>query len=153
MTNIIEKLRTDHRNLKAVMDKLERIIEAGQMKKEDVDPLFQEFKERFDIHDKIEDKIVYPTLQEHSETTFVANKGSQAHHVVELSIMELRAFPYTSEAWGAKFAVVRDSILTHMAEEEEKLFPLMERSLDREKLESLGNQAVEYEEKRKSSFF
>jgi hemerythrin superfamily protein len=135
--NAIDQLREDHKNLLSVMDELEDEINNNTGNYQD---LFQEFKQIFNMHDKAEDEIVYPVLKEYPDLNKLILKGYQAHHVVEVGILELRITPYTSETWGPKFLVVKDSILSHMTEEEQQLFPLATNHLDQQKLQQMGEE-------------
>jgi len=133
-------LKNDHEQLKNVMGDLETAIDANH---ENYDALFQNFKHLFDIHDKAEDDIFYPALKNFPELKKLVNKGYQAHHIVEVAILELKLTPYGNESWGPRFSVVRDSILTHMTEEEKQLFPKVKELLEKNELESLGHKIKE----------
>lgn len=133
----IEILKNDHENLISVMANLEAAIDANH---ESYDELFQKFKHLFYIHDKAEDDVFYPALKKYPELKKLVNKGYQAHHIVEVAILELKLTPYSNESWGPRFSVVRDCILTHMAEEEEQLFPKVINLLDKNELENLGRE-------------
>lgn len=133
--NAIEILRNDHEHLITVMANLEAAIDAHHA---GCDELFQKFKHLFDIHDKAEDDVFYPALKKFPELKKLVDKGYQAHHIVEVAILELKLTPYGNESWGPRFSVVRDSILAHMSEEEEQLFPKVVNLLDKDELENLG---------------
>ncbi len=136
--NIIQLLKKDHAELEAVMDKL---VKLKNHESDSAQKLFDQFKKLFYTHDKVEDKIIYPALIDNKELRPIVLKGYQAHHVVELGILELKLLPFSSENWGPKFAVVRDCIITHAGEEEELLFPEMSKLLDAKKLRELAEQA------------
>ena len=138
-TNAIDILKEDHKNLILVMDKLE---EALNNNSDDYVNLFQDFKKLFSDHDDSEDKILYPALIEYPELNKLILKGYQAHHMVKVGLLELRIAPYKSEAWEPKFLVIKDSLLAHMSEEENKIFSLASTYLDQSKLENLGNEIV-----------
>ena len=136
----IDILIDDHKKLISVMNKLEKEIDKN---KSDYASLFQDFKKLFKMHDEAEDEIIYPALKEFSDLERLVLKGYQAHHMVEVGILELRATPYTSETWGPKLLVVKDSILAHMAEEEQLLFPAAKNHLDKSTLRKLGKEVRE----------
>ncbi len=138
--NIIDILITDHHTLIDVMNQLINAIEASS---DECDQLFRAFRTTFDQHDDAEENILYPALKQINELKRIVLKGFQAHHVVKVGILELRLLPYTSESWGPKFSVVRDSILLHMEEEEEKLFPLAQTLLSANELEKFGDILIE----------
>jgi hemerythrin-like domain-containing protein len=141
--NIFEQLKSDHAKLKSVMDQTEESINRDG---KEIDDLFQEFKELFQQHDNVEDKIVYPALRKHEELNKLTLKSYQAHHVAEVGILELRLLPYQSETWGPKFLVIKDSILKHIDDEENILFPKAEKLLDSSEKEALAAQYKDYVE-------
>lgn len=138
--NVIDVLKDGHQQLIKVMDELEA---AADKNAENCDALFQKFKSLFNEHDEIEDKIFYPALKAHPQLNKIANKGYQAHHMVEIGILELRLVPYNSESWGPKFSVIKDSVVTHINEEENVLFPHVSTLFSEQELSNMGQQALE----------
>jgi hemerythrin superfamily protein len=133
--NAIQILKKDHKKLIDLMDKIEV---SAQNSHKDLDKLFTEFKKEFSLHDESEDNIVYPTFIKHKELKPLILKGYQAHHVVEVGILELRLLPFNSESWLPKFLVIKDSILTHAKEEEKLLFPTASKVINEQTLIKLG---------------
>lgn len=140
--NITDLLRSDHESLIKLMMEMENKIIIRE-ENETLDTLFQSFRKMFTEHDNIEEKVFYPALKNFEETYQLILKASQAHHMVNVGIMELRLLPYTSENWGPKFLVIKDSILSHISEEELKLFKKAEELIDNTQLEELGKKAME----------
>lgn len=142
--NVFEILTEDHQKIKAVMDKIENITDTSD---QICDQLFQEFKKLFNLHDKIEDDIVYPALIDIPELTRLIRKSYQAHHVVEVALLELRMTPYANDNWIAKFSVTRDSILKHIEEEETKIFPTAKEKLSQNTIDDLTQRTNALKEK------
>ena len=145
--NIFTMLKNDHKELLAVMDKM--LVSSNQETKK-FDESFQKFKAEFMLHDKIEDEILYPKLLEIPELKQLILKSYQAHHVVEVAILELRITPYSNENWLPKFSVVYDCIKHHIEEEESVVFPEAEKLLDKNEMDNLTAMAKEYKDKNKS---
>jgi len=142
--NLLDALMEDHKKIKTVMDS----IEVSADKSDDsCDKYFQEFKKLFNVHDKIEDEIVYPKLLQFPELKKLVRKAYQAHHVVEVAILELRLTPYSSENWLAKFSVMHDGILKHIEEEEEMIFPKAKELIDNEAMTEMTIKANKVREK------
>lgn len=135
--NAIKILENDHQELIQVMDKLEKLLSS---KNADCDASFQRFKELFNAHDAAEDEIIYPRFKEKEELHKLILKGYQAHHVVHVGILELRLLPYESETWAPKFAVIKDSILAHIEEEEKKIFPFASKLFSDAELDKIGQE-------------
>ncbi len=137
--NAIALLKKDHEELIEIMAKLEFAADNGA----EVDKLFQDFKKSFHQHDNAEDEIIYPVFKDIPEFKKLINKGYQAHHIVEVALLELRLIPFLSESWAPKFSVLRDSILVHLEEEENVLFPMAEAKVSEEILNRLGNKILQ----------
>jgi hemerythrin-like domain-containing protein len=134
--NAIEILENDHQEIIIVMEELEGMLSTEDA---DYDATFQKFKQLFKEHDEAEDEVVYPRLKEHEELRKLILKGYQAHNVVHSGILQLRLWPYATETWGAKFAVVKDCILTHI-EEEKKVFSLASTLCTAQELQEMGEE-------------
>lgn len=142
--NAIDILKDDHKKLISVMEQLEVV---AKKQTDECDALFQQFKNLYNLHDDAEDKIIYPACKKLPQLEWLVRKSYQAHHVVEVALLELRLMPYTGETWGPKFSVVRDSILTHIHEEENALFSQAASLLSNEELNNLGKQILEQRNK------
>lgn len=139
--DIIEFLIHQHQELKNCMEEL---VEAADRKDDHLDNVFQQFKQLFQKHDTIEDRIVYPLFKKYNELEKLVLKGYQAHHMVEVGILELRVTPYHSESWLPKFMVIMDSIHHHMGEEENELFPNAKKLVAKDEMAEMLTRAQEY---------
>lgn len=147
-TDAIAQLKKDHENLKGIMAELEK---AAYSHDERLSELFKRFRDTFNLHDRLEDEVLYPEMQKHSELKDFALKGWQAHHIVEVGILELRLLPFSSDWWAPKFAVIQQSILTHMDEEENQFFPQVEKIMSQEVLSRLNKEMNDLRERAESS--
>jgi hemerythrin-like domain-containing protein len=140
--NIIDKLENDHEEVRAIMAELTLLLNSNDDsdKKQE---LFDKFKEAYSKHTKIEENIVYPAFEKYPELQKLARKGYQAHHVVDVGLLELKLWPFSSDSWEPKFSVIQDSILTHMEEEENMLFEEARDIVDETELVKLREQAEE----------
>jgi hemerythrin superfamily protein len=87
-------------------------------------------------HDVIEQKLFYPFCREISDQAEnLILRAQEAHHAMNVSITELLVLPF-SERYFAKFHTLKQAVLAHMREEENEIFPLIERS--GEDLDELG---------------
>lgn len=146
MKTILEILKEDHQKLINTMQTLADCKETGtngDAESATQAELFNQFKEEFKLHDDAEESIFYPELKKHPTLESLVTKGVAAHHLVKMGILELRVVPFHHEKWPAKFAVIQDSILSHMQEEETLLFPQVSTLLSRELLEAIGNKVLD----------
>ena len=90
------------------------------------------------VHEAIEEKVLYPALKPHAEAHDIVLEGYQEHHVADLIIRELHQLAKNDEKWGAKFKVLEENIAHHIEEEERKMFPTARAVLTTEELNELG---------------
>ena len=90
------------------------------------------------VHELIEEKVLYPALASVKAARAIVLEGSQEHHVADVLLKELHRMSKSDERWGAKFRVLQESIEHHIEEEERRMFPIARGTLDREALHALG---------------
>ncbi len=128
-------LETDHRRFEQLLkdgeDTTERAIKG---RGEVLDALTSELN----VHEAIEEQILYPALRPHAEAHAIVLEGIEEHHVADILIKELHQVRKDNEKWGAKFKVLKESVEHHIQEEERKMFPVARGVLPREELLALG---------------
>ena len=90
------------------------------------------------VHELIEEKVLYPALASVKAARAIVLEGSQEHHVADVLLKELHRMSKSDERWGAKLKVLQESIEHHIEEEERRMFPIARGALDREALHALG---------------
>ena len=90
------------------------------------------------IHELIEESLLYPALKPHEEARDIVLEGYEEHHVADLIARELQTLAKSDEKWGAKFKVFKESIEHHIEEEEGKMFRIARAVLSRDELLALG---------------
>lgn len=119
---LTEQLRRDHRRLRALFDEFE---DADEDRRESV---AEEALSLLRTHDLIERTILYPqAFRERGIPRSLVLSCEEAHHVVRLLMAELSLRPYTGR-YFAKFSKLMTGVRAHIVEEEEELFPAIERS-------------------------
>ncbi len=90
------------------------------------------------LHELIEEKILYPALKDHPEAKDIVLEGYQEHHVADVLVKELHELARDDEKWGAKFKVLQESIEHHIKEEEGKMFRTARGIFSREDLQQMA---------------
>jgi len=90
------------------------------------------------VHEIIEEQVLYPALKPHAEARDIVLEGFQEHHVADLIVKELHDLSKDDERWGAKFKVLKESLEHHIEEEEGTMFPTARQVFSGEELEDLG---------------
>jgi iron-sulfur cluster repair protein YtfE (RIC family) len=96
------------------------------------------------LHMLSEERIFYQELLNQPDVADVIKKSYQSHHLVDVATHELKTLSYTHEQWLPKFQAIRDNILTHMAEEENLLFPMLKVTLSETQLMAIGDKMLDY---------
>jgi hemerythrin-like domain-containing protein len=144
----IALLESDHRRfedlLKQGEDTTERAVKGRTA-------LLDTLTAALNVHELIEEKVLYPALKPHAETRDIVLEGFEEHHVADLIVKELNDLAKDNEQWGAKFKVLQESLEHHIKEEERNMFPNARRVLSREELQDLGTRmrALKAEEERR----
>ena len=128
-------LEADHRRFEKLLEQGEATTERGAKRRSE---LLNTLTAALNVHEAIEEKILYPALKPHAETHDIVLEGYQEHHVADLIIRELHKLAKNNEKWGAKFKVLEESIAHHIEEEERKMFPTARAVLTTEELNELG---------------
>jgi hemerythrin-like domain-containing protein len=90
------------------------------------------------IHELIEEKIIYPALKPHPEARDIVLEGFQEHHVADLLVKELHTLSSNNEQWGPKLKVLKENIEHHIREEEGEMFRTARGVFSREELQEMG---------------
>jgi hemerythrin superfamily protein len=130
----IRIIKQDHRRVKVLFRRLEQAKSKAERQK-----VGEEIIEELSVHATIEEQLIYPWLRnaKGGRSTDAVLNALEEHHAMKLVLAELDAMDAGDERYKAKFHVVREAVESHIEEEEQKLLPLLERSLDAETSENL----------------
>lgn len=123
-------LKTQHRKVISALKKMEK------GKKELRLELLEEISNDLAAHMAIEQEIFYPAISEIDED--LIQEAYEEHSIAELALKRLRATDPDSEAFRPRVVALRELLEHHIEEEEEELFPKVEKQIDDEELEALG---------------
>lgn len=128
-------LEADHRRLEELLrqgeDTTERAVKGRTA-------LLDTLTAELNMHELIEEKVLYPALRAHPEARDIVLEGYEEHHVADLIVKELHGLARSDEQWGAKFKVLRENIEHHIKEEEGEMFRTARAVLSRDDLQALG---------------
>jgi hypothetical protein len=128
-------LETDHRRLEALLEKGARTTSRAVKARKD---LLDSLTSALNVHELIEEKLLYPALEAHREATDIVLEGYQEHHVADIIVKELHGCAINDAQWGAKFKVLKENIEHHIKEEEGEMFRTARAVLGRDELLALG---------------
>lgn len=128
-------LETDHRRFEDLLKRGEETTTRGVKARTQ---LLKTLTAELNVHELIEEQVLYPALESHGQARDVVLEGYQEHHVADVLINELHALAKDDEKWGAKFKVLKESIEHHIQEEEGNMFRTARGVLSRDELRELG---------------
>ena len=128
-------LESDHRRFEDLLKQGEETTERAVNART---TLLDRLTAALNVHELIEEKVLYPALKPHSEAREVVLEGFEEHHVADVLVKELHDLAKDNERWGAKFKVLQESIEHHIEEEENVMFPAARRVLSADALQQLG---------------
>jgi hypothetical protein len=115
----IALLERDHRRFEDLLKQGEETTERAVKGRTE---LLKTLTTELNLHELIEEKILYPALKTHPEARDIVLEGFQEHHVADVLTRELHGLPPDDEQWGAKFKVLKESLEHHIQEEEGEMF-------------------------------
>jgi hemerythrin-like domain-containing protein len=122
-------LKTQHRKVEALFKKLE----SGRS---DPQTVLHELANSLAAHMAIEHELFYPAVKEVDDE--MVNESWEEHSLAELALKRLLATDPEDEAFAARVTALKELIEHHVEEEEETLFPEVEKAISEETLSSMG---------------
>jgi len=129
MMNATSLLESQHRKVEALFAKLEK-------GKSDPKPVLEELANSLAAHMAIEQDIFYPAIKEVDSD--LVNESFEEHALAEVALKRLLATDPEDEAFDARVTALKELIEHHVKEEEEELFPEVQKALGDEVLAKLG---------------
>lgn len=128
VTQLLEK---QHREVKAIFKKLENGAPSSGT-------LLQELADNLAAHMAIEQEIYYPAVKSIKEDLIL--ESYEEHSLAELGLKRLLATRSSDASFDAKVTACKELIEHHVEEEEEDLFPAVDRKMNAEQLADLAAQ-------------
>jgi hemerythrin superfamily protein len=136
----IDKLKSDHREVEGLFREIAE-AEGPEEKR----ALFEELADKLAVHSAIEENHFYPAAKSR-ETANQLLEAVEEHLSVKRLISDLLRTDAEDEAFEAKLAVLQEQVDHHVTEEEDILFPKVERLLDATALNELEQEMMAMEE-------
>jgi hypothetical protein len=128
-------LEADHRRFERLLaDGAKTTPRAAKSRRE----LLATLAAELNVHEALEEKLLYPALRPHAAAQDIVLEGYQEHHVADLVLAELQRLATRDEQWAPKFKVLKESLEHHIQEEERQMFRVARGVLDRDALARLG---------------
>lgn len=144
--DIFGALVVDHNKHRELLDALE----ATSGDTHERTALFEELTYELKAHALAEEQALWSTVLRKPEITEDGRHAVAEHKELDDMLNDLAATNMKTQEWSAKFGALKDEYLHHIGEEEEELFPDVEKHLDEADLEYMAGvfksrKAVEFE--------
>ena len=135
--NAIQFLISEHNKVRLALAEIENPVNSFETRRK----LFEKLSHEIIAHEKVEEKKWYPHFSDILD--------SRVNHLVndaKYAANEIEKFKHISDekAWNDKFVNFKKAVEHHAAEEEIKLFPVVEQLLDQDQLDKIGVELMEY---------
>jgi len=121
-------LKQQHRNVEALFAK----IEAGEPE------ALKDLASALAAHMAIEHEFFYPKSREVDDDAVL--EAFEEHSIAETALKRALATDPDDESFDARVKVLKELIEHHVEEEEDELFPEVEKEISSEQLEAMGEQ-------------
>jgi hemerythrin superfamily protein len=136
-TSVTQLVVCDHRKVQGHIDAYNK--EVGPEKRQ---ALVHEMIRDLSIHSSCEELVLYPFIKLHVGET-AAKQLLDEQVATEQLLYELDNMKVGDPGFQAKFDTMVKNLLLHMKEEEEEIFPLLEKQVSDTKLKELGSEWLE----------
>ena len=134
-TNAITLLKTDHGNVENLFAQFESTADGAYAEKRRI---VDHIIEQLSRHASVEEQIFYPGLRGIPDLHRTVLESLEEHHAAKLALSELEKLPANAERFDAKTTVLIENVRHHVEEEENELFPLVEKHIPFSDLQIMG---------------
>lgn len=130
--NAIKMLKKQHQEVAKMFKEFEGAKSAPARRK-----LFEQIADALAVHAAIEERHFYPAVKE-DQTEDILLESVEEHLEIKRVIADLLAMEPDDENFDAKVKVLQENVDHHVEEEQDELFPKVEKLIDAETLEAIG---------------
>ena len=130
--NAIKMLKQQHQEVEKMFEAFENAKAAGARRK-----IFEQIADALAVHAAIEERHFYPAVKK-EQTEDILLESVEEHLEIKRVIADLLAMEADDENFEAKVKVLQEDVEHHVAEEQDELFPKVEKLFDKETLEAIG---------------
>lgn len=151
MPNPITIITDDHRSVESLFKEFEALGDTRTSEKETI---AKQIIKELTIHADMEENNLYPKLKEVlvGDDAKLIEEARAEHHIANVVLLELKVMSVENPQFIARMKVLKENVMHHIKEEEEKILPLASKALTSLQLERLGSDMEEYKKNAHKSF-
>jgi hemerythrin-like domain-containing protein len=123
-TNAFDLLEQDHRQVEEWFDEYDE-LQGNDQRKAD---LAEKICLSLEVHAQLEEEIFYPQARKATKDNDLIDEAVVEHDAVKKMIAEIEEMEVGDDLYDAKIRVLGEMVKRHIREEEEELFPELEKS-------------------------
>jgi hemerythrin-like domain-containing protein len=132
--NIFEQIRQDHETQRALLDKLIETKGETQTRKD----IYEQLKEHLKIHADAEERYFYKPLFGDDMTQDQARHSVAEHQEIDELLAKLDDTEMDSSSWLATAKTLKERVLHHLDEEEQEVFQMAGKALEKSEKKELA---------------
>lgn len=145
MPNPVDIIKEDHRKVEGLFADFKGCDKADHDTRRDI---ANQIIKELAVHAKMEEKYFYPDLKEAmgDDKAKPVEDAIAEHHAARVLLMELKLMPVDADQFDSRMHVLEETIMHHVEEEESKLLPFAEETINADEMERVGKEMAEYKE-------
>jgi hemerythrin superfamily protein len=132
----IQMLKADHRELEQFFVELEKGSDRVKNR------VYTELETELQNHLKLEGELFYPTIKGKIKDSSHADERIKEHNEVQKMLAETTKMKPSDQEWTTKVMAIKKAFQHHVKEEEEKLFPEVQKAMKPDQLSQLGQKML-----------
>lgn len=137
--DITAVLEAEHRHLEQLFDALEHTKGASKKAEKSFDELYKALS----LHAYGEELVVYPAMRDFEQTAEYVEEAEEEHNSAKILLEQMKQLALNDEEFHTKLKYLKETMLHHVEEEENEIFPAVRQCMDEKMLILL---AQEFEE-------
>ncbi len=133
--NILNLLKEDHREVKGLLEQMEKTTGRGARKRQQ---LWEKYRMAMLAHAHAEQRVFYQPLLQEGDDPETILEAEVEHQVVERLMDDIAMTDVSDDKWVAKITVLKELVGHHVKEEESSIFKEARKAFDRKQLDAMG---------------
>ena len=139
----IEVILQDHAHIRSMMARLDKSLDTNI---DESRATYKQLKDFLVKHETMEQKVFYPELEKNADLKSIISDLKKEEDAAADAIKKIDGIKDNKE-WVSKVKELNKAVAEHAGDEESKLFPKVRQTLDKAKLDEIGNKLKEYKAK------
>lgn len=132
--NIYQLLKKDHSKVKGLFKQMK--IKSKESKRPP-EEIFSEIEDELTMHIEGEEKAFYSALEQNEDAREMILKSYEEHAIAKTVLKDMGSLSKDDERWSAKFSVLKEVVEHHIKEEEDELFKLARKCLNKNQIQEI----------------